>query len=439
MTFPMSADPAMLPSCSFLIVLVPFAAVGLALINTGFGRARGAAHAMLSSLAAVAIAAIVYALVGFCWEGFPGGPAHQFLLGGTSWNWLANGPFLLRGFAWNDSPATLAMVLQIFTVGLAALIPISTGADRWRMRSTCISTVLLAGWSYPLFAHWVWGGGWLAQLGSNFHLGHGFLDAGGAGTIQAVGGLSALAITWILGPRRGKYPAEGGIAAIPGHNMVYVLFGCALIVPGWIALNSAGAMLFNGTPLSHVPLIAATTLLSASASCLAAVAVTHIRFGKPDASLCANGWLGGLVASSAICCFVTPVEAILVGLVAGILVTAAVEILEVHLAMDDPGGAISVHAVAGIWGLLAVGIFPRIPDAIDPLQPGAFGKSGQLLAQVVGVATLLGFVLPMVYGLNWLLNRVDSQRVERRGERQGMDLYELGGGAYPEFVIRGEE
>ncbi|HVC90325.1 MAG TPA: hypothetical protein VND66_06860 [Acidobacteriaceae bacterium] len=435
----MSADPAMLSTCSLLIVLVPLAAVGLALINTGFGRARGAAHAMLSSLAAMAIAAIVYALVGFSWEGFPGCPAHQFVLGGTSWNWLANEPFLMRGFEWNDSPTTLAMLLQIFTVGIAALIPISTGADRWRMRSTCISTVLLAGWSYPLFAHWVWGGGWLAQLGSDFHLGHGFLDAGGAGTIQALGGLSALAIMWILGPRRGKYPAEGGIAAIPGHNMVYVLFGCALIVPGWIALNSAGAMLFIGAPISHIPLIAATTLLSASASCLAAVAVTHIRFGKPDASLCANGWLGGLVASSAICCFVTPVEAILVGLVAGILVTAAVEVLEVHLAMDDPGGAISVHAVAGIWGLLAVGIFPHILDAIAPLQLGAFGNSGQFLAQVVGIATLLGFILPMVYGLNWLLNRIDSQRVERRGERQGMDLYELGGGAYPEFVIRGDE
>jgi Amt family ammonium transporter len=120
-------------------------------------------------------------------------------------------------------------------------------------------------------------------------------------------------------------------------------------------------------------------------------------------------------------------------------VTAAVEVLEAHLAIDDPGGAISVHAVAGMWGLLAIGIFPHIPDANSPLQAGASGNSGQLLAQVVGIVTLLGLVLPMVYGLNWLLNRIDPQRVDDRGERQGMDLHELGGGAYPEFVIRGEE
>jgi Amt family ammonium transporter len=221
--------------------------------------------------------------------------------------------------------------------------------------------------------------------------------------------------------------------------MVYVLFGCAVLIPGWIALNSVGAMLFVAAPLSHVPLIAANTLLSAAASCLVAVAVTRVRFGKPDASICANGWLGGLVASSAVCCFVTPTEAILVGLVAGLLVTASVEILEVHLATDDPGGAVSVHAVAGIWGLLAVGIFPHIPDAMASAQSAVSSNSGQFLAQLVGVATLLGLMLPMVYGLNWLLHRIDPQRVESRGERQGMDLHELGGGAYPEFVIRGEE
>ena len=434
-----NADGATFPVCCALILLVPLAAFGLALVNTGFGRARGAAHAMLSSLAAVAVAAIVYSLIGFSWEGFAAGPAHQFLLGGTSWKWLAREPLFLRGMVWNGTPATLALVLQIFAVGITVLIPISTGADRWRTRSILISSALLAGWSYPLFAHWVWGGGWLAQLGSNFHLGHGFLDAGGASTIQVMGGLSALAIAWILGPRRGKYPAEGGTAAIPGHNMVYVLFGCALLVPGWIALNSVGAILFVAAPLAHIPLIAANTMLSASASCLVAVAVTRIRFGKPDASICANGWLGGLVASSAVSCFVTPTVAILVGLIAGLLVTASVEILEIHLATDDPGGAVSVHAVAGIWGLLAVGIFPHIPDAIASTQSAGSSNSGQFLAQLVGVATLLGLMLPMIYGLNWAIDRIDPQRVASRGERQGMDLHELGGGAYPEFVIRGEE
>jgi Amt family ammonium transporter len=426
------------PVCALLILLVPLAAVGMALINTGFGRARGAAYAILSSLSAVALAAIVYSLIGSSFAGSRGGPAFSFSLAGTTWNWLGNDAFALRGLPFNHPAAMLATMLQVFSVGIAALIPISTGADRWKMRSILISTALLAGWSYPLFAHWVWGGGWLAQLGSRFHLGYGFLDAGGAGTIQVMGGLSALAIAWILGPRRGKYPAEGGTAAVPGHNMVYVLIGCAILMPGWIALNSAGAMLFVGIPPSLIPLIAINTVLSASASCWVAVVVTRIRFAKPDPSICANGWLGGLVASSAGSCFVTPMVAILIGIIAGILVTASVEVLEIHLAIDDPGGAISVHAVAGIWGLLAVGIFPHIADSFGILQAGV-SNSGQFLAQVIGVATLIGIMLPMLYGLNWILNRIDRQRVDDRGERQGMDLHELGGGAYPEFVIRGEE
>jgi Amt family ammonium transporter len=154
--------------------------------------------------------------------------------------------------------------------------------------------------------------------------------------------------------------------------------------------------------------------------------VTRIRFGKPDASLTANGWVSGLVASSAVCAFVSPLVAMGVGLIAGGLVTAAIELLELRMGVDDPGGAISVHAVAGIWGLLAVGLFAR--DA-----------RGQLLAQVVGIASLLGFVLPLSYSLNWLLDYVRPQRTSREGERLGMDLHELGSGAYPEFMIHNDE
>jgi Amt family ammonium transporter len=425
--------------CIFMIALVPLAVAGLALINTGFGRARNAAYAMFSSLVAIAIAAIVFCLCGFSWEGFPGRPEYVVLLGGRSWGWIASEPFLLRGLTFNGSAATLATLLQVFVVGLAALIPVSAGADRWRLRSVGISTALFAGWTYPLFAHWVWGGGWLAQLGSNFGLGHGFLDAGGAGTVQALGGLSALSICWVLGSRRGKYPASGSSGAIPGHNIVYVLFGCALIVPGWIGMNAAGAILFAGVDSSQIVLIAVNTMLSASASFLVTVVATRIRFGKPDSSICANGWLGGLVASSAICCFVTPVSAIVVGLIAGVLLTISIEVLETHSLIDDPGGAVSIHAVAGLWGLLAVGIFPHVRAISGVLSANGQNGSGQLLAQILGIATLLGVMLPMSYGINWLLSRLDPQRVARQGERVGMDLHELGGSAYPEFAIRGDD
>jgi Amt family ammonium transporter len=257
------------------------------------------------------------------------------------------------------------------------------------------------------------------------------VDTGGSGVIHVTGGLTALSIAWILGPRRGRYALHGMPTAIPGHNAVFVLFGCLLAWVGWIALNSAGALLFAGVELGRVVLIGVNTTLAAAAGTLAVAAITRLRFGKPDASLSANGWVGGLVASSAGCAFLTPVAAAVTGVIAGALVIFAVELLELRLSVDDPAGAISVHAIGGIWGLIALGMFGHFP-------PGA-GDGQQWLAQVIGVATLLGFVLPLTYGLNRLLNRLIPYRVAAEGERQGMDLFELGAGAYPDFVTHRDE
>jgi len=422
---PSPADLSLL-ACMVLVAMVPLALAGLILMNAGLGRTRSAAHSMLASMASIAVAALAYCVLGFAWEGIAGGPVHTLTIAGRHWDWIAAAPFCLRGLTPAATPANLQVLLQIFAVGLTSLIPLSAGADRWRMSASCASTALLAAWTYPLFAHWVWGGGWLAQLGSNYGLGRGFFDAGGASTIHVVGGLTALSIVWIIGPRRGKYAEDDVAPAIPGHNIVYVLFGALLVVPGWIALNAAGAILFAGVAPAQTPMIAINTMLSAASACLAALVITLIRFGKPDASLSANGWVSGLVASSAVCAFVSPLLAIGVGLIAGALVTAAIELLELRMGVDDPGGAISVHAVAGIWGLLAVGLFAR-------------GPRGQFLAQVVGVATLLGVVLPLTYSLNWILDYVRPQRTSREGERLGMDLHELGSGAYPEFMIHNDE
>jgi Amt family ammonium transporter len=414
--------------CVVLILLVPLAAAGLSLINAGLGRSRSAAHSMLSSLSVLAVAVLVYFLCGFSWQGFAGGPAHVVTVAGKPWNWISAEPFFFRGLPPAGSPASLAALLQMFSVGLAALIPLGAGTDRWRLGAACASTALLAGCTYPVFAHWVWGGGWLAQLGVNCGLGRGFLDAGGAGCIQAVGGLTAWSIACILGPRRGKYAMDGAPAAIPGHNAVLVLLGCFLALAGWFGLNCAGSILFASAVPGALAGVAIDTMLAAALAALAAAAITRARFGRPDASLCANGWVGGLVASSAACAFLTPAAAALTGLVAGALVTFSVEWLDIRLGVDDPAGSISVHAVSGIWGVLALGIFARFP-----------GDSGQFVAQLAGVATLLGFVLPLTYSLNWLLNRFYPQRVPAEGERQGMDLYELGAGAYPEFVIHRED
>ena len=414
---PSEAGTVLVLAC---LMLVPLAIAGIALINTGLGRSRSASHAMLTSLCAVSVAAAAYFVCGFAIQGFPGGPAHTIAAAGKQWNWIAAQPLFLRGLALDASPACLILWLQLLSVALAALIPLGAGLDRWRLGAASASTALLAGLVYPLFAHWVWGGGWLAQIG--------FVDAAGSAPVQAVGGLTALAIAWILGPRRGKYSSEGGLpAAIPGHNAVLVLFACFLVWTGWLGLNGAGAMLFGGAPVGALVRVGLNTTLSAAMAGLAAAAITRVRFGRPDASLCANGWIGGLAASSAGCLFFDPAVAALAGLVAGALVVFTVEWLDIYGEIDDPTGSISVHAIGGIWGVLALGFFARSGSAVQPL------------AQVAGVATLLGFVLPLAYSLNWLLDRVSPQRVAPEGERQGLDLHELGAGAYPEFVIHRED
>jgi ammonium transporter, Amt family len=423
-----------------LIFLVPCAAAGLALIGTGLGRSRSAAHAMMSSLCVLAVAALAYFFCGYAWQSSFGGPTHSVIVGGKEWSLLGAGRFFMHAPAMDSAAVPVGMLLGVFSVGIAALIPLGAGADRWRLGACCVSTAVLAGWTYPLFAHWVWGGGWLARLGGNYGLGYGFLDTGGSGTIQTVGGLSALSIAWLLGSRHGKYTREGLPTAIPGHNGVLVMLGCLFSLVGWMALNSAGALVYYNIAAWDVGIVAMNTLLSACTAALAAALVTRIRFGKPDLSLSANGFVGGLAASSAACAFVIPAEAVVIGAIAGVLVTFSVEWFELHMSVDDPGGSISAHAMGGLWGVLAAGVFyshyplPNdLPGSLVPRPPG------QWLAQLVGIATLLGFVLPLTYGLNWLIDRIIPHRVHAEGERQGMDLYELGAGAYPEFIVHSDE
>jgi ammonium transporter, Amt family len=412
-----------------LLLLAPLAIAGLALVNTGLGRSRSAAQAILGNLVIVSVAVIAFALFGSAIAGYlpgtPGGAGHAIHAAGYTWNWIGSGSFLLSGFASAPLQAQLALLFEMAGVGLAAIIPWGSGADRWRLAAGCASAALVAGIVCPLVMHWVWGGGWLGALGVNFSLGAGFLDPGGAATVHVVGGLSALALIWLMGARAGKFPRGGISTAMPGHNAVYVLFGCLLGMVGWLAWNAAGAILWMNAPLSALPLVAVNTVLSAAAALGATLAITRYRFGKPDASLCANGWLAGLVTSSACAAVATPVESIFAGLVAGVITPLLVELLELALSIDDPSGAIAAHAAAGLWGLLAVGFFAP--------------KPGQLTAQLVGIATLLGVVLPLVFLLFFLLNKIVPFRADADGERMGMDLHELGGGAYPEFVIHRDE
>jgi Amt family ammonium transporter len=407
------------------ILLTPLASAGLALIHQGLGRSRSAAHSMLATLCALAIAAIVFTLIGNHWTGNPGGAAHTLQIAGAAWNWLGDVPFLPTSA---NSTNSAALVFEVFAAGLAVIIPLSAGTDRWRLAPICVATAVFSALLYPLMAHWVWASGWLSQLGVSFHLAP-FEDFGGAAVIQVPGGLMAISVAWILGPRRGKYSA-GQATAIPGHNIVQVLFGCLVALVGFIALESAACLLFGNALPEQIPAVILNAVLSASAGCLAAVLTTQIRYRKPDASLSANGWVAGLVAGSAGCHWISPPAAILIAAVAGVLTTYLVEILELRLLVDDPGGAISVHAASGLWGLVACAVFT--------MQPGN-SHQNHLLAQLIGVATLVGFLLPLIHGANLLINRFLPYRTDRDGDWQGMDIRELGSGAYPEFVIHADE
>jgi Amt family ammonium transporter len=396
-------------------LLTPLAIAGTALINTGLGRSRNAAHAMFMSMCVLASAACAWVVTGQAIAGWNGGPAGTLKLGGQAWNWIgASGLFMTR-LPGTGSPALLGALFGISTAGLVAQIPLGSGAERWRLAAACASSAVMGGLVYPLFLHWAWNGGWLEQFG--------FADVGGSGVIHGVGGMAALGVAWLLGPRRGKYTSDGMPLAVPGHHAIFVLFGCLISLPGWIAVNVTAAMLFHAIDPGRAVVIAINTVVAAAAAALGAAAITRFRFGKPDASLTANGWVAGIAAVSAGCASFSAVAAILIGLCAGVLAPLSVELLELRLKIDDPGGSVSVHAVGGIWGLIAFSLLGGLP----------------VISQVIGIATLLGFVLPVSYGLNKLIDRALPFRVSKDGERQGMDLHELGAGAYPEFMTHTDD
>ena len=295
------------------------------------------------------------------------------------------------------------------------LSPPERPRSAWRTSPCLISATALGALTFPLFAHWVWSG-WLARFG--------VVDAAGSGAIHVLGGLNALAVTWIAGPRRSKFNHAGVPMATPGHSAPFILLGCMLAAPGWVGLNLAGAMLFGAAELSRAPFVALGTLLAGAAGALAAGGVTRIRFGKPDASLSGNGFIAGLVASSAGCAIVPPIGALLIGLIAGGMAVYCIEILELRLKIDDPAGAVSVHAAAGIWGLLAAGIF---------------AGTNHFVAQMIAIATLLGAMFPLLYAIQRAIRFFAPFRVSQESERQGMDLTELGAGAYPEFMIHRDD
>ncbi len=425
--------------------LVMFMQAGFALVETGFTRARNAANTMAMNLVVYPVGVIGFWLVGYGlmlggvreWAslGSAVAGAHEVGIraGGHGWGLVGTARFALVSAA--ADPAALGMFLfSAVFMDTAATIPTGALAERWKFSAFLVYAAFMSMLLYPLYGNWVWGGGWLSALGVNLGLGHGHVDFAGSSVVHMTGGLTALAGAMVLGPRLGKYRADGTVSPMPGHDLPMSVLGTLILAFGWFGFN-AGSTLSASDP--RIALVAANTMLASSAGALAALAYVWGTARKPDVGMTCNGLLGGLVAITASCAFVSPAAAVLVGVVAGALVVWAVRLLERRLRIDDPVGAVAVHGVCGAWGALALGLFADGSygfgwnGVAGPVRGLLFGDPGQLAAQAIGVLANLVFVLGAAYGFFKLVDRLMGNRVPAEVELTGLDTLEMGTDAYP--------
>src|SRR5207237_3318657 len=321
--------------------------------------------------------------------------------------------FFLSGDAYDVGVYALFLFQMVF-MDTAATIPTGAMAERWKFSSFVVFGFFMSMFAYPLFANWVWGGGWLAQLGANFGLGHGHVDFAGSSVVHLVGGAAALAGALVIGPRIGKYTKDGEPVAIPGHHIPMAIVGTFILAFGWFGFNP-GSTLAGGD--LRISVVAVNTMLAGAAGALSAMMYVWSRFGKPDPSMMANGMLAGLVAITAPCAFVTSISAVIIGLVAGVLVVWAALFVERTLKVDDPVGAVAVHGFNGAWGVLALGLFADgaygdcwngVPGTVRGLF---YGDARQFVAQSIGTATCIVFTFTVFYAFFKLVDVLMGNRV----------------------------
>jgi Amt family ammonium transporter len=297
----------------------------------------------------------------------------------------------------------------------------------------------MAGLIYPLFANWVWGGGWLSALGTNFALGHGHVDFAGSSVVHMTGGVAALAGVLVLGPRLGKFAKDGSVRPIPGHHIPMAITGALILAFGWFGFNTGSTL--AATDL-RIGVVAANTMLASAAGGFSAMLFMWLKYGKPDLTMSANGLLAGLVGITAPCAFVNSVAAVVIGLIAGVLCCISVTFFERVMKIDDPVGAVSVHGVCGAWGVLALGLFAdgTYGDGFNNVKgtvKGLFyGDSSQFIAQCIGTLTNIVFVFAISYLAFTIIDMVIGMRVDKEIEIEGLDHHEVAVEAYPDFNQR---
>ncbi len=437
--------------------LVMFMQAGFAMVESGLCRVKNANHTYMMNFFVYACGLFAYWIIGFAIQ--MGGAAgngnlgglqplaseHLFSLFGTNWGIFGQSGMFLAGHTY-DVGVMVIFLFQMVFMDTALTIVTGAAAERWKFMTFAVSSVLMGAFTYPLFANWAWGGGWLSQMGTNLGLGKGYCDFAGSGVVHAVGGMTALAVALVIGPRIGKFNRDGSANAIIGHDISAVLIGCFILAFGWFGFNPGSTLGASGAGCLRIGSVAVNTMLAGCTGTFGALLYMWVLKGKPDASMSGNGLLAGLVAITAPSGFVNTTGAAIIGLVAGVLVCLSVSFIENSLKVDDPVGAISVHGTCGLWGVLSVGLFADGTSNYGGSWNGVtgsvtglfYGDSSQLVAQLVGIVTLVGFVFTFSFVLNWILDIFLGQRVSVATEVAGLDLPEMGQLGYPEFVFRPE-
>jgi len=438
--------------------LVLFMQAGFALLTCGLVRKKNAAHLMMLNFAAYVFAFLAYYVCGFAFQyggtainaapsNLGGTPTlNHFLLGHGLWGFLGGKGFFLSGPAYDAGSLCLTLFEVVF-METAGYIIVGAICERITFWAFLLCEIFIGGFLYPIFGCWVWGGGWLSQVGTTLHLGHGYVDFAGSTVVHGVGGFCALALAVILGPRLGKFGPDGKPRAFPAHNLVYVVTGTFILLFGWMGFNPGSTL---GASDLRISVIAVNTNLSAVAGAASALFLWYLLFGKPDVTMACNGMLAGLVAITAPCAFVSPNSAVIIGILAGLLVDAGVLFNERVLKVDDPCGAVSVHGYCGWFGAVCVGIFADgtygagwngvgattyLGKAGQGVTGLLHGDSSQFLTQLGGATLTAIYAFGGTYVVFKIVNSIRSMRVSKDSERSGLDVPEFGMMAYPEDAV----
>lgn len=430
--------------------LVMFMQAGFAMVESGLTRAKNAAHTMAMNFMIYPLGMLGFYLCGFAFMfggvgplatlGGYSGLSHEITINlfGKPFGLLGWSGFLLQGVGYDTAVFTLFLFQMVF-MDTTATIPTGAAAERWKYSAFMIYGVCIGSIMYPIFGNWVWGGGWLAQLGTNFGLGHGHVDFAGSTVVHMQGGVIGLIYAWLLGPRYGKYNKDGSINPVQPHSIPMAIIGTFILAFGWFGFNPGSTL--AGTDL-RISVIAVNTMLASATGALAATLwMWWFRTKKPDPSMMANGMLAGLVAITAPSAFVSAGGASIIGLISGVLVVESVFFFD-RLKIDDPVGAISVHGVNGAWGCLSIGLFADGTygdgwNGVAGTVKGLFygGGFGQLAAEIIGVLTCFVTLSVLSIIVYKIAERLVGNRVSLETEIGGLDIPEMGVLGYNGFEM----